>query len=159
MIRSSVARVAVLVLVLSAVAAPAVSGQADDAPARKHPGTALALAIGPGLFGFQGGGQLYNNEVGKGVLFLGAGLVGLGLALGDSPSGEGANDGNMRGTIGLMIWLGSLTWSSIDAHRSAHRINREHGLAHADDGRGLRWSFGPGPGGGFAVDFRKPVGF
>lgn len=132
---------------------------AIEAPGRRSPGTALILAVGPGIFGIHGMGQWYNNEIGKGLLFFGAGIVGGGLVLSDGPAGESESEVNTRATIGAILWLGSLTWSSIDAYRSAQRINREQGLARADDGARLRLGFDRSPGGGFEIGFTKSVAF
>jgi len=132
---------------------------AVEAPARKNPGTALIFAVGPGIFGLHGMGQWYNNEIGKGFLFLGAGIVGGGLVLSDGPAEESDSELNRRATIGAIIWLGSLTWSSIDAYRSAQRINRSQGLAHADGGTRFTVGFQRGPEGGFEIGFTKPVAF
>jgi hypothetical protein len=132
---------------------------AIEAPGRRNPGTALILAVGPGIFGIHGMGQWYNNEIGKGLLFFGAGIVGGGLVLSDGPAGESESEVDTRATIGAILWLGSLTWSSIDAYRSAQRINRDQGLANASGGRRLTVGFDRGPAGGFEVSFTKPVAF
>jgi len=132
---------------------------AIEAPARKNPGTALILAVGPGIFSVHGMGQWYNNEVGKGFLFFGAGFAGAGLLLGDSPGEKSQSELNRRATIGALIWLGSLTWSSIDAYRSAHRINRDQGLAHASGRIRLTAGFDRARDGGFEIGFTKPVAF
>jgi hypothetical protein len=108
--------------------------RALQAPVSRNPGTALTLALAPGVFGLHGLGQWYNNEIGKGLLFFGAGLVGGELVLSDGPPDESESAVGTRATIGAIIWLGSLTWSSIDAYRSAHRINRAQGLASSHGG-------------------------
>jgi hypothetical protein len=132
---------------------------AVEAPARKNPGTALILAVGPGVLSLHGMGQWYNNEIGKGLLFFGAGIVGGALVLSDGPAGESQSELNRRATIGAIMWLGSLTWSSIDVYRSAHRINRDQGLAHANSGTRLTVGFDRGPRGGFEIGFTKAVAF
>jgi hypothetical protein len=113
---------------------------AIESPSRKNPGTALTLAVAPGFLGLHGLGQFYNNEIGKGLLFFGAGIVGGVLVLSDGPVDESDSDVNTRATIGAVLWLGSLTWSSIDAYRSAQRINRQQGVARSDGGP--RFTFG-----------------
>lgn len=101
---------------------------------RKYPGTALTLAILPGLFSLHGAGQWYNGDIGKGFPFLAAGLIGGIMTISDpstNSSGE-YNETGARPAIGAMIWLSSLVWSSIDAYRSAKRINGERGFALAE---------------------------
>lgn len=84
----------------------------------KSPGTALLFSLL-----LVGGGQFYNEEVGKGFLMLGLDaaswfvyLVGIGAeAPGLALLGFG-------GMVGVPIW------SMIDAYVSAERINRQYGL-------------------------------
>lgn len=130
-----------------------------EEPVRKNPGTALILAVGPGFLSLHGMGQFYNNEIGKGLLFFAAGVVGGALVLSDGPADETESQVNRRATIGSILWLGSLTWSSVDAYRSAHRINREQGLARTDGGTGLWLGFDRGPGGGLVIGITTSVAF
>lgn len=88
----------------------------------KNPGTALGLSIGLGFIGVHGTGQLYNGEIGKAMMFFTAGVAGARLATLDSED-SGAT------VAGVIVYLTSYIWSSIDAHKSAKHINRERGFS------------------------------
>jgi hypothetical protein len=132
---------------------------AVQASERKEPGTALILALVPGVFSVHGVGQWYNGEIGKGFLFFGAGLVGGSMFLSDASGGESESEANRRAAMGLIIWLGSLTWSSIDAYKSAQRINRERGFALYHGASRLRVGFDRSPMGRVQMGLRTSVGF
>jgi TM2 domain-containing membrane protein YozV len=76
---------------------------------RKEPWFALALS-----FLFSGLGQIYNGEIGKGIAFIIAHAISIGL---------------MWIVVGFIttpiIWI----WSMIDAYKSAQRFNLAHGTA------------------------------
>ena len=110
---------------------------------RKNPMVALGLS-----FPIVGSGQFYNGEYTKGVVQLGAAIVGLGLILsagGDNTdSAEGnldADNDDWRSIPGYVLLFGGAIWSLIDAPMSANRINRQnqrfsHGhLIELDGGR------------------------
>lgn len=61
-----------------------------------------------------GGGQVYNDQVGKGVVQFTGAAFGLGLALQSTDPLPGA-----------ALFLGCHLWSLIDAPMTANRINRE----------------------------------
>ena len=115
--------------------------------------------MAPGLLSFQGLGQFYNSEIGKGVLFFGAGFVDAGLALSDGPADESESALNRRVTTGIILWLGSLTWSSIDAYRSAGRINRQQGVARSDGGPRFTVGLEEITGRGVQIGLSTSVGF
>jgi hypothetical protein len=83
-----------------------------------------ALAFGLSFIIFPGAGQFYNGESGKGAIQLALAGTGVivavnGIANANAPITE----------MGLLLWLGSSTWSWIDAPLSASRINRERGYS------------------------------
>ena len=95
---------------------------------RKNPMVALGLS-----FPIVGSGQFYNGEYTKGVVQMGAAIVGLGLVLsarGDSSEDLGRNrdaeNGDWKKIPGYMLFLGGAIWSLIDAPMSANRINRQN---------------------------------
>lgn len=126
----------------------------------KSSGTALTLALFPGIIGVQGVGQWYNGDILKGFLFFGAGIVGGNMILSDpADSGDGTDeDVSGRVVAGSIIWLTSLVWSSIDAYQTAQRISRERGYAF-DPRSGVTLGFNPARGGSWELGFRTPVGF
>jgi hypothetical protein len=79
--------------------------------------------------------------------------------LSDGPADESESEVNTRATIGAILRLGSLTWSSIDAYRSAQRTNREQGLALDRVGPRLRVGIDRGPEEGFEVGLTTSVAF
>jgi len=126
----------------------------------KSPGTALTLALFPGIIGVQGVGQWYNGDILKGFLFFGAGVAGGNLALVGSEVSENGSDDDGSGQFvaGSILYLTSLIWSSIDAYQTAQRINRERGYAF-DPRSGVTLGFNPARGGSWELGFRTPVGF
>ena len=84
-------------------------------------------------FPIVGSGQFYNGEYTKGVVQMGAAIVGLGLVLSsggdtvDSPDGNlDADNDDWRSIPGYVLFLGGAVWSLIDAPMSANRINWRH---------------------------------
>lgn len=97
---------------------------------KKNPMVALGLS-----FPIVGSGQFYNGEYTKGVVQMGAAIVGLGLILGaggdnvDSPEGNlDADNDDWRSIPGYVLFVGGAIWSLIDAPMSANRINRQNRL-------------------------------
>ncbi|MGY8826756.1 MAG: hypothetical protein ACKVJG_23035 [Candidatus Latescibacterota bacterium] len=86
---------------------------------RKDPAISIVLAAVPPLFSVQGLGQAYNGEFGKGLLFFGFAQVSLGTHF-------TAVD-NRTANIALGAYMASWIWSTIDAYRSAKRINAKRG--------------------------------
>ena len=96
---------------------------------KKNPGSALAWSVLLGGFTpLDGGGQFYNGESGKGVLFLTAGLVGF-LTMVNGLEEE--DDGTVL--AGAVVRLTSHIGSSIDAYGSAKRMNHENGWTTATE--------------------------
>ncbi len=69
----------------------------------KNPGLAAVLS-----FFFTGLGQIYNGQIGKGVLFIIVQLINIGL---------------MFLVIGFITYPIVWVWGMVDAHRTAERIN------------------------------------
>ena len=95
---------------------------------KKNPMVALGLS-----FPIVGSGQFYNGEYTKGVVQLGAAIVGLGLVLSaggdnvDEPDGNrDADNDDWRSIPGYVLLFGGAIWSLIDAPMSANRINRQN---------------------------------
>lgn len=86
---------------------------------RKDPAISIALAAVPPLLSIQGLGQAYNGEFGKGLLFFGFAQVSLGTYF-------TAVD-NKTAHIAFGVYMASWVWSTIDAYRSAKRINAKRG--------------------------------
>jgi hypothetical protein len=86
---------------------------------RKDPAISLLLAAVPPLVSVQGLGQAYNGEIGKGLMFLGLGQVSHNAWL-TAVDDQTAN-------IALGVYMAAWVWSTIDAYRSAKRINRDRG--------------------------------
>jgi TM2 domain-containing membrane protein YozV len=105
--------------------APVALEPAGPAKSRKDPTLAGLLS-----FFLPGTGQFYNGEAGKGVIMLGASVVGTALILssiGDEIWYDDRSDDNAA--FGAVLFLTAWLWSIIDAPISASRINRENGLA------------------------------
>lgn len=94
----------------------------------KSPGTAciLSLLLAPGI------GQFYNEQPGKGAVFLGIGILGLAMFIDGSKevitysrySGYSTGPKNQSGEgLGALIYLGTWIVSAIDAYDSAKKIN------------------------------------
>ena len=100
----------------------------------KSPGTAciLSLILAPGI------GQFYNEQPGKGVLFLGIGVLGLAMFIdgskevttysGYSGYTTGPKNESSAG-LGAIIYLGTWILSAIDAYDSAKEINESLALS------------------------------
>ena len=86
---------------------------------RKDPAIAVLLAGVPPVLAVQGLGQAYNGEIGKGMFFFGIGQ----LSYATWATGGDATTTN----IGRAVFIGSGSVSTIDAYRSAMRINRRRG--------------------------------
>ena len=94
---------------------------------KKNPMVALGLS-----FPIIGAGQFYNGQYTKGVIQLGATIVGLGLTLSASGDNQDQPDGNLdvdtddwMSVPGYLLLFGGAIWSLIDAPRSANRINQQ----------------------------------
>ena len=102
---------------------------------KKNPMVALGLS-----FPMIGAGQFYNGQYTKGVIQLGATIVGLGFTLSASGDNEDRPDGNLdvdeddwMSVPGYLLLLGGAMWSLIDAPMSANRINQQsqiHSYGH-----------------------------
>ena len=95
---------------------------------KKNPMVALGLS-----FPVIGAGQFYNGQYTKGVIQLGATIVGLGLTLSASGDNQDQPDGNLdvdtddwMSVPGYLLLFGGAIWSLIDAPRSANRINQQN---------------------------------
>lgn len=73
-------------------------------------------------FALTGSGQVYNNQVGKGVLQFAGASAGLGLVISEAENDREDSNWTQAGA-GLM--LACYLWSVIDAPVTANRINRE----------------------------------
>jgi TM2 domain-containing membrane protein YozV len=88
---------------------------------RKDPAIAILLATVPPFVAIQGLGQVYNSEIGKGLMFFGLGQL--------SFSTWFSAFDETTANVALAIYMGSWIYSTIDAYRSAKRINRQRGYA------------------------------
>ena len=95
---------------------------------RRDPALSLLLAAAPPLLYVQGLGQMYNGDVGKGLFFFGIGQVSVG-------TWSTAVD-QRTAHIARAVYMASWIWSTIDAYRSAKRINRQRG----HDAERAHWS-------------------
>ncbi len=98
---------------------------------KKNPMVALGLS-----FPVIGAGQFYNGQYTKGVIQLGATIVGLGLTLSASGDNQDQPDGNLdvdtddwMSVPGYLLLFGGAIWSLIDAPRSANRINQQNQIS------------------------------
>ena len=88
--------------------------------------------LGSPLVLLDGSGQFYNGQVGKGCGFLGLGLgfyvliFAVGTRLGMSGWGPDLFGPGVP-FVGVLARLTSYVWASVDAYRSAKRINVERG--------------------------------
>lgn len=101
---------------------------------RKDPALSLLLAVAPPLLSVQGLGQMYNGDVGKGLFFFGIGQVSIG-------TWSTAVD-QRTANIARAVYMASWIWSTIDAYRSAKRINRQrgHGAGRAYGNRSMLYA-------------------
>ena len=95
----------------------------------KNPQTALAFSAGFGLLLFDGAGQFYNGEHGKGTLFLVWSFFSKAMWCSGQSQGESDSAARNRAIVGLISNAASYTTAMIDAYRSAGRINRKLGYA------------------------------
>ena len=86
---------------------------------RKDPAIAVLLAAVPPFIALQGLGQAYNGEIGKALLIFGLGQLSFSTRY--SAIDETTAD------LALAVYLGTWIYSTIDAYRSAKRINRHRG--------------------------------
>ena len=100
-----------------------------------------------------GAGQLYNGETSKGLIQMGAAVVGVALFVVYLPSskfvrddyywasyGYWTDEGNATLSYGgLAVALGASVWSIIDAPKGARRYNERHGLASLNVGGQTLW--------------------
>lgn len=109
----------------------------------KRPGTAIILS----LLIFPGVGQFYNENLGKGFLFFGAGALGTGLMYygyrelentREHPNQYRRHNNESTGNVGAIIFFTTWVISSIDAYSSAKRINRNLSM---DSKKDIRLSF------------------
>lgn len=99
---------------------------------RKDPAVACLLSVAvPGL------GQIYNGQIGKGILFMAGTLGTLTLAAATcghsyydyySNSYYNSNNNNGIAAASLVAMIGIYIWNIIDAPVSANKINRENGI-------------------------------
>ena len=96
---------------------------------KKSPGGALALSlVFGGLFPIQGTGQWYNGEIAEGFLYLLVGLASAGAVVDGLEKGDADEAG-----LGALVYLVSWIWGSVDAYKSANRLNRERGYYSFSD--------------------------
>jgi TM2 domain-containing membrane protein YozV len=139
-------RTIALTLVIFLLSGLSAFGQTDMTGAGsgfKNPGTARIYSIV-----IPGGGQFYNGETSKGLLHLGAAVVGYTMFAVFFPYEEFVRDDyywasygtwQSRGNAtlaygGLALALGSTVWSIIDAPNGARRFNEQNGLASINFG-------------------------
>ena len=98
---------------------------------KKNPMVALGLS-----FPMIGAGQFYNGQYTKGVIQLGAAVVGLGFTLSASGDNEDRPEGNLdvdeddwMSVPGYLLLFGGAIWSLIDAPMSANKINQQNQVA------------------------------
>lgn len=77
-----------------------------------------------------GGGQFYNGEIGKGIGFMGAFIVGMGLIYVGAWNQE--EDNGVLLDSGFILTAGSYIWQLLDAPISANRINRENHIKNLE---------------------------
>lgn len=94
----------------------------QDPLAKKSPILASALSVC-----MIGGGQFYNNQISKGAMFYGVGMLGLGTfifsATDDYSHGYDADQDNGMGLVGVAIWSIAITASAFEAYHAAKKIN------------------------------------
>ena len=80
-----------------------------------------------------GAGQAYNDQLGKGAIYLGTVIVGFALlssAVEDNYKIYGRlidpDDDDRKAALGIPLWLGGHTWSVVDAYLSANKINEQN---------------------------------
>lgn len=91
---------------------------------KRETGEALALSLIPPLFlPIQGGGQIYNKQVYKGLFFYSLGCIGSILVYKGYTKGyfENKRDGKLYVQTGVALYVFSWIWSSIDAYKMAEK--------------------------------------
>ena len=88
----------------------------------KNPGAAMALAAAPGFFGLCGGGQVYNEQVGKGVFYFASGFISAAWMLNEI-SQENSYYEESNPQFPAVIFLATYFVSIADAYRSAKDFN------------------------------------
>lgn len=84
---------------------------------------------------FPGTGQFYNGDDSRGAVMAGTAAAGLTYAIASfshhfmRPTSHSGDDGSMVDAIVAIIVIADWAWSSVDAPRRSHAINRERGLA------------------------------
>ncbi len=86
---------------------------------RKDPTIAVLLAAVPPFVAIHGLGQVYNGAIGKAMLFFGIGQ--LSFATWSTAVDQTTEN------VGFAVFMGSWIASTVDAYRSARRINRKRG--------------------------------
>jgi hypothetical protein len=94
----------------------------------KSPGVAFTLSFVPGIIGLTGGGQFYNGQTGQGVAHLATGIVSLLVFVAESENRQSWERASFMEQFSAWAYLGNWIVSSIDAARSASRMNKA--LAH-----------------------------
>ena len=87
-------------------------------------GNAFALSFIPPLFlPIQGCGQIYNDQIDKGLLFYSIGNIRVGLIYYGYSKGYFSNhdEGKIYVQSGIFLYLASWIWSSVDAYKTAKR--------------------------------------
>ena len=126
---------------------------------RKSPGLALAISLIGGLL-IDGMGQLYNEEIGKGLGFAAWSLVGqtfIVVGSEDNRNGWDYDDDDHFIVIGAFSRLGSYLSSAINAYRSAKTKNEEdyQRFGRYKPRSHPRIDFGMGRRGRIVVSFRQ----
>ena len=105
---------------------------------RKSPGAALALSAIPGFFGLNGGGQVYNGEIGKGILYFATGFFSAVWLVNETNKNSYYEDPNPGppAIIFLVTWIGGM----VDAYSSANRINNRRVLMISPSNSNLSFS-------------------
>jgi hypothetical protein len=106
---------------------------------RKSPGAALALSAIPGFFGANGGGQFYNGEIGKGIIFFSTGLISAVWLVDETNKTGYYQDSNPE--VPALIFLGNWIAGMFDAYFSADRIN--NGISLLPSSSNSNFAFGP----------------
>ncbi|MDP2981854.1 MAG: hypothetical protein Q8O92_00805, partial [Candidatus Latescibacter sp.] len=113
----------------------------------KQPGTAIILS----LLIFPGVGQFYNENLGKGFLFFGAGALGTGLMYygyreventREHPNQYRKHFNESWGNTGAIIFFTTWVFASIDSYSSAKKINRNLSM-NEEKKKDIRLTFTP----------------
>lgn len=99
-------------------------------PPYKNPAAAFAFSTIPGL------GQFYNDEIGKGLWFMGIGIVSsiaFNVSYSNVANAANHNNSTSESNSGAIMLLSGLTliidyiWGTVDAVKTADRKNKENG--------------------------------